>query len=203
MAYGGFKDLKRRTAANNVLRDKAFDIAKTPKYDGYQRGLASVVYKFFGKKSKGSGVTLANKSAIKSMPQNEQLAEELHEPIIRKFKKRDEYSAFKDNIWATDLADMQSIIKFNKGFRFVLCVIDIYSKYAWVASLKDKKGVSIVNAFQSILNKSNREPNKIWVDKGSELYNRSMKSWLKKMILKCIQHIMKENLLLLRDLLGQ
>ena len=66
---------------------------------------------------------------------------------------------------------MQLISKSNKGFRFLLCVIDIYSKYAWVAPLKDKKGVSIVNAFQSILNKYNRKPNKIWVDKGSEFYN--------------------------------
>ena len=176
MTYGDFKDLKRRTAADNILRDKAYNIAKNPKYDGYQRGLASMLYKFFDKKTKGSGVTLANKS----IPQNEQLVEELHKPIIRKFRKREVYSAFKDNIWAADLADMQLISKFNKGFRFLLCVIDTYSKYAWVAPLKDKNGVSIVNAFQSILKKSNRKPNKIWVDKGSEFYNRSMKSWLEK-----------------------
>ena len=75
---------------------------------------------------------------------------------------------------------MQLISKFNKGFRLLLCVIDIYSKYAWVVSLKDKKCVSIVNSFQSILNKSNRKPNKILVDKGSDFYNRSMKSWLEK-----------------------
>ena len=147
MAYGDFKDLKRRTAADNVVRDKAFNIAKNPKYDGYQRGLASMVYKFFDKETKGSGVTLANKS----IPQNEQLAEELHKPIIRKFRKRGVYSAFKDNIWAADLADMQLVSRSNKGFRFLLRVIDIYSKYAWVVPLKDKKGVSIVNAFQSIL----------------------------------------------------
>ena len=86
------------------------------------------------------------------------------------------------SIWAADLADMQLISEFNKGFRFLLCVIDNYRKYAWVVPLKDKKGISIANAFQSILKKSNRKPNKIWVDKGSEFYNRSMKSWLKKMI---------------------
>ena len=89
MAYGDFKDLKRKTTADNVLRDKVFNIAKNPKYDGYQRGLASMVYKFFDKKTKGSGVALANKYDIKSIPQNEQLAEELHKPIIRKFKKRE------------------------------------------------------------------------------------------------------------------
>ena len=70
MAYGDFKDVKKRTAADKFLRDKAFNVAKNPKYDGYQRGLASMVYKFFDKNTKGSGVTLANKSAIKSIPQN-------------------------------------------------------------------------------------------------------------------------------------
>ena len=98
---------------------------------------------------------------------------------------------------------MQLISKFNKGFRFLLCVIGIYSKYAWVVPLKDKKGSSIVNAFQSIFKKSSRKPNKIWVDKGSEFYNSHFKKWLKDNSIKCIQHIMKENLLLLRDLLGQ
>ena len=71
--------------------------------------------------------------------QNGQLADELHKLIIRKFKKRKVYSAFKDNIWAADLADMQLISRFNKGFKFLLYVIDIYSKYAWVVPLKDKK----------------------------------------------------------------
>ena len=74
---------------------------------------------------------------------------------------------------------MQLIRKFNKGFRFLLCVVDIFSKYAWVVPLKDKKGISIVNAFQKILKESDRKPNKIWVDKGSEFYNSSFKKWLK------------------------
>ena len=80
MAYGDFKDLKRRTFSNKVLRDKAFDIAKNPKYDRYQRGLASMVYEFFDKKSAGS--------MIVNNKQNLQLAKELHKPIIRNFKKR-------------------------------------------------------------------------------------------------------------------
>ena len=138
MAYGDFKDLKKSTAADKVLRDKAFNIAKNPKNDGYQKGLASMVYKLFDKKIKGSGgTTLANKSAINSIPQNEQLAAKLHKPIIIKLKKRKVYSAFKDNIWAADLADMQVISKFNKGFRFLLCVIDICSKHVWVIILKN------------------------------------------------------------------
>ena len=75
---------------------------------------------------------------------------------------------------------MLLISKFNKGITFLLCVIDIYSKYAWVFPLKDKKDVTIVNAFQKILGDSKRKTNKIWVDKGSEFYNRSMESWLEK-----------------------
>ena len=82
---------------------------------------------------------------------------------------------------------MQLIIKFNKAFRFLLCAIDSFSKYAWVVPLKDKKGASMVNTFQKILDDSNRseaksngrKPNKIWVDKGSEFYNSSFKKWLK------------------------
>ena len=177
-SYSDSKDLTKRTIADKILKSKAFDIAKDPKYDGYQRGLASMVYKFFDskvaspdKKSLGSGAKL--------IPQNEQLADELHKPIIRKFEKRKVYSTFKDNIWGADLADMQLLSKYNKGIRFLLCVIDIFSKYAWVVPLKDKKGISIVKAFQSILKQSNRKPNKVWVDKGSEFYNAYFKKWLR------------------------
>ena len=102
------------------------------------------------------------------------LAEELHKPIIRKFKKEQFIQDLKI-IWSANLADMQLISKFNKGFRFLLCVIDIFSKYAWVLSLKDKKGITIANAFQKILKESNRKPSKIWVDKGSGFYNSSVK----------------------------
>ena len=74
---------------------------------------------------------------------------------------------------------MQLISKYNKGIRYLLCVIDLFSKYAWVVPLKYKKRVSIVNAFQSVLNSSKRKPNKIWVDRGSEFYNNLFKKWLK------------------------
>ena len=138
------------------------------------------------KKSKGSGEKHAN---TKLTPQNQQLAEELHNPIIRRFEKRKVQAAFKDNIWGADLADMQLLSKYNKGIRFLLCVIDIFSKYAWAVPLKNKKGISIVKAFQIILKQSNRrakgtkaqhtKPNKIWVDKGSEFYNAFFKKWLR------------------------
>ena len=134
-----------------------------------------MVYKFFDKKSAGSGAKHVN---TKITPQNQQLAEELHKPIIRKFEKRKVHAAFKGNIWGADLADMQLLSRYNKGIRFLLCVIDIFSKYACVVPLKDKKGISIVKAFQSILKQSNRKPNKIWVDKGSEFYNAYFKNWL-------------------------
>ena len=129
MAYRKSKDLARRTQSDIVLRDKAFKIGSDPKY-GYQRGLASMVYKFFDKKSSGSGI--ANEP-------NYQLANELHKPIIRKFKKRKVYSSFRDNIWGVDLADMQSLSKYNKGIKYLLCAIDLFSTYAWVVPLKDKR----------------------------------------------------------------
>ena len=90
------------------------------------------------------------------------------------------YSSFKGNIWGADIevADTQLISKFNKGNRF-LCVNDIFSKYAWVVPLKDKKCITVINAFQKILDESKRKPNKIWLDQGSQFYNTPMKSWLK------------------------
>ena len=105
-----------------------------------------MVYKFFDRKS----ASLTNMSASGSdvnilLEFNEQLAKELHKPVIRNFKKRTVYSGFKDNIWGADLVDMQLISNFNKGFMFLLCVMDIFSKYAWVVPLKDKKGIRIVN----------------------------------------------------------
>ena len=128
MAYGNFKDLTRRTASDKVLKDKAFKIASDSKYDGYERGLASMVYNFFDKKSSGSGI--------------------VNEP---NYQLANIYSSFKDNIWGVDLADMQSLSKHNKGIKYLLCAIDLFSKYAWVIPLKDKRGTSIVNGFQKII----------------------------------------------------
>ena len=171
-AYSDSENLTKRTIVDKILGDKAFNIAKDTAYDGYQRGLASMVYKYFDSKVEGSGAKNVNNTKLTS--QNQQLAEELHKPIIKEFEKRKVYAAFKDNIWGADLADMQLLTKYNKGIRFLLCVIDIFSKYAWVVPLKDKKGVSIATAFQSVLKQSNRKPNKIWVDKGSEFYMTSI-----------------------------
>ena len=99
------------------MHDKAIDIAKNPKPDGYQRGLASMLYNFFDKKTSGSAIKIENIS-------NKGLAEKLYKPIIRKFQERKVYAFFIDNVWDCDLADMQLISKFNKGISFLLCFID-------------------------------------------------------------------------------
>ena len=169
MAHGKSKDLAKRTQSDKFLRDKAFKIASDPKYDGYLRGLASMVYKFFDKKSSGSGIT--------NEP-NYQLANELNKLIIKTFKKRKGYSSFRDDIWGADLADMQSLTKYSKGIKYLLCAIKISSKYSWVGPLKDKKGTSIVNVFQKIISEG-RRPNKIWADQCSKFYNNSFKDFLK------------------------
>ena len=128
MAYGDFKDLHRRTFADKFLCDKAFDIAKDPKYDGYHRELASMVYKFFNKKTSGS--------SIKKNISNKELAEELHKSIIRIFNKKSTPTVYR-YICSADPADMLLISKFNKGIRF-----------SWVISLKDKKELQLLILFK-------------------------------------------------------
>ena len=164
-AYSDSKDLIKRTQSDKILKENAFNIAKNRKYDEYQRQLASMVYKFFGKKFRGSCIK-----------ENKELANELYKPIIRKFKKRQVYSSFKDNILGVDLADLQLISKYNKVIRYLLYAIDLFSKYAFIVPLKNKKGTTITNAFQSILNKSKRKSNKTRVDQGSEFYNNTLKN---------------------------
>ena len=146
MAYGDFKELAKITASEKVLRDKAFNIAKNPKCDGYQRSLAAMGYKFFHRKS-ASLVDKYNAGSANTHEDNERsldlatqkLAKELLKSIIKKSKKIAVYSGFKDNIWGADLADIQLISKFNKVFRFLLCIINSFSKHARVVSLKIKK----------------------------------------------------------------
>ena len=123
MAYGEFKDLNRRTAGDKILLDKVFDIAKNPKYDGYQRGLALMVSEFFDE-------NISNGTVKTEVISSKELPEELQKPIIRKFEKRKVHLPFIVNIWSADQADVQLISKFNKRFRFLLCVIDSCIKYA-------------------------------------------------------------------------
>ena len=124
-AYNKYKDSVNRTQSDIVLKNKAYKIGVDPKIDGFQRSLAAIVYKFFSERSKGSRI------------ENKQLAEEIHKPIIKNFKRRKVYSSFKDNIWGVDLAGTSLIGKFNKEIRYLLCVIDLLSRYAWVIGLKN------------------------------------------------------------------
>ena len=118
-----------------------------------------MVYTFFDKKSTGTGFKkLKNTAELSALARSSSiLADEHHKLIIRKFNKRKVYSQFKDNIWGVDLADMQSLSRKNKGIKYLLYAIDLYSKYAFVIPLKDKKGISVVNAFDKIIKQSNKK----------------------------------------------
>ena len=117
-----------------------------------------MVYKFFDKEFSGSS------AKSETMP-NQELAEEWHKPVIRKFEKQKVCSSFKDNIWGANLVEIQLISKNKKGFCLSIYVIDIYGKYSWFVPLKDKQVIAIANRFKKILDESGREPNKIRLDK--------------------------------------
>ena len=142
---------------------KSKDLAKRTQSDKFLRDEASMVHRYI---------------AVLLLNQNYQLPNELHRKIIWKFERRKVYSSFRHNIWGVDLADMQSLSKYNKGIKYLLCAIDLFSKYAWVVPLKDKRGITIVNAFQKIISKEHK-PNKILVDKGGKFYNKLFKRFLK------------------------
>ena len=171
-AYAKYKDVEIILISDQKLRNIAYNIASNPACDGYQRCLASMVYKIFDSK-----VAPLDKKTMsgKGIKNNKILAEELHKPVIKKFNKRKVYSQFEDNIWEVDLADTQSISKKNKDIKYLLCAIDLFSKYELVVPLKDKKGISIVNAFNKIIKQSNIKPNKTCVDQGGEFYNHVFK----------------------------
>ena len=153
-ACGDFKDLTRRTASDKILRDKVLNVAKNPKYDGCQRGFASLIYKIFDKKSSGGGI----KSKIVS---NKELWEELHKPFLEKFEKKQVLLTFIDNIWGSDFVEIQLRRKCNEGIFFSVCVLLIFSVKSHGLFLSK---VTITNAFQKTLKESNRKTNKIWVD---------------------------------------
>ena len=148
-----------------------------------------MVYKFFDKKSAAEPTTKSSSlersakhvmgSGVKKLKDSFLiLADELHQPVIKKFNKRKVYSQFKDNIWGVELGDMQLLSKKNEGIKYLLCAIDLYSKYAFLIPLKDKKGISITNAFKKVIKQFGIKPSKIWVDQGSEFYNQDFKKWL-------------------------
>ena len=121
-----------------------------------------MVYEFFDKKT-GSGISV-----------NEQVAEELHKPVIKKSKRRKVYAKFEDNVWAADLAEMRSLSFENKNIKYLLCLIEVFTKYTWNKPLKDKNGKTVLHASIKIVNKSNCKPNKLSVDQRREFYNKLM-----------------------------
>ena len=122
----------------------------------------SIVSKLIGMKVKfGMGV------------KKKTLAEELHKPVKRKFKRRTVLVNGINKIWAADLVDMQTFTKFNRGVKYLLAVIDVFSKYGWLIPLKDKTGKSVASALKTIFKE--RKSGKMWVDKGKEFYNKDVK----------------------------
>ena len=144
------------------MKDRAFEIARNCKYNGYPRALAIMVYKYFDKKA-GLGVS-----------ENNKLAEELNKTVMKKFKRRKVYARFKDNIWGADFAEMESLSSKNKNVKYLLFVTDIFTKYAWVKPLQDKKDKKVLNAFIKTVHESIGKPNKLWVGQGKEFYKKLM-----------------------------
>ena len=130
---------------------------------------------------------------------SQQLAEELHKPITKNFRKRRVIWNGIDEIWAADLVEMQKFSKWNKGIKYLLMVIDVFSKYGWIAPLKDKKTESVRTAFDEILKKNKREPEMLWTDKGSEFNSKHFKDFLKKKKMKLYHTEMKKNQAWLKD----
>ena len=142
-AYCDSKGLAKRVISDNILKDRAYENATNCQYDGCHRALASIVCVFFDKKL-GSGITV-----------NEKVAKEIHTLAIEKLKRRQVYARFKDNIWVADLAEIQSLSSKNKNAKYLLYVIDVFTKYAWVRTLRDKRGKTVLNAFIETVNESN------------------------------------------------
>ena len=137
--YSDSKYLEKGFIWDKILKDRAYKIARNCGYDGYQKALASKVYTLFDKKT-GLGISA-----------NEQLAKELHKPIIKKFN-RNVYARFKDNIWTADLTEMESLFSKNKNVKYLLYLKDVFTKYAWVKPLEDEKGKTVFNGFIEIAN---------------------------------------------------
>ena len=134
------------------------------KRDEYQRGLASMMHKFFYKKTESRANV------------NEVLADELNKPVIKRFKRRKVYTRFKDNIRAADLSEMALLSSFNRGVQYLLCMTDVFTKYTWVAPLMHKKAKTILHGFAEILSKSKTKANRLWVDRRREFYNKFMQN---------------------------
>ena len=138
-AYSDKNDSGNRTVSDKVLRDRAYEIATNSICDGYERGLASMAYKFLTRRQ-GLGAITTSKAKARV---NEKPAQILYTPVIKKFKRRKDYAKSKDNVWAADLVEMGSQSSFYHGVKYLLCVIDVFTKHAWVKPWKIKKGKTV------------------------------------------------------------
>ncbi len=109
--------------------------------------------------------------------EKEIIAKELHHRVTRRFERRKVVVFRLDEIWAIDLASMETISSQNDGYKFILCIVDVFSKYAWAVPLKNKNSATVLSAVKEVVKESGRSPEKIWVDKGTEFYNKSFKAW--------------------------
>jgi transposase InsO family protein len=172
--YNENTDTKVRNISDMALAHRADEIAKNPIFDAVQRKDANFVSGIMKTKAKfGLG--------LEAVPAawNEELANELHAPVKRKFQRRRVISYGVDDVWSCDLVEMQEWSKQNKGYRYMLNVVDVFSKYAWSVKLLDKKGKTVLEAFKQIVESSGRKPGHIWVDEGKEFYNKDMDEWIK------------------------
>ena len=166
MEYEDLKYLPRKTISE---KDNTFNIDKNPRYDGYQEGLASMVYEFFDSKVASRADKSTPRGAVKSeIVQNKELAKELHKPYIRKFEKRKVHSYFMDNTWSAGLADMQLLINSIKDLHFYNVLLIFLAKMHGLFLWKIRKVLQLLILFLESCHK----PKKIWADKGSEFYNR-------------------------------
>jgi transposase InsO family protein len=171
--YNENTDTKVRNISDMALAHRADEIFNNPVYDAVQRKDASFISGIMKTKAKfGFGSNVAKQW-------NEELANELHAPVKRKFQRRRVISYGVDDVWSCDLVEMQEWCKDNKGYRYMLNVVDVFSKYAWSIKLLDKKGKTVLEAFKQIVKTSGRKPDHIWVDEGKEFYNKDMNEWIK------------------------
>jgi len=169
--YNENTETKIRNISDIALAHRADEIANNPMYDDVQRKDAKFISGIMKTKAQyGFGI---------KKEWNEELADELHAPVRRKFKRRRVISYGVDDVWSCDLVEMQEWSKQNKGYRYMLNVIDVHSKYAWSIPLKDKTGKTVLEAFKQIVESSGRKPDHIWVDEGKEFYNKNIDEWIK------------------------
>jgi len=109
-------------------------------------------------------------------------AQEIHKRAVKKFPRREVFVNALDEVWAMDLASLESLSSYNNGFKFILCIVDVFSKFAWAVPLKNKTAETVLSAVQNVIQKSKRKPKKFWVDQGSEFYNKASKHGLKRRV---------------------